>query len=289
MVNIRYARQDDIAAITSFTTGTFDWGDYVPDSIGTWMDETGTGLFVATDDNDAPIGFGRCALLTPTEAWLHAARVHPDHRGQGIAGEMAVVITDWARTQGAQVARLMVEERNESSIRHISKTAFRKTTIVHRCVRELGEGSPVPSTNGGTRRRSELVARTVNAADAEMVTASWTASEPGRRMRGLVGANWTFHRLQLEDTIRAATESRLWDIGGSWAITKEYESGEFEAELVSTSEGDASAVARSLVDLATGHGATEFEAWIADLPWLVSAFEQVGCDIESSGIWEMAL
>lgn len=290
MVNIRRARHDDIAAITSFTTGTFEWGDYVPDMIDTWMDETGTGLFVATDANDAPIGFGRCALLTPAEAWLHAARVHPDHRGHGIAGEMAVVMTDWARSQGAQVARLMVEESNESSVRHISKTAFRKKVVVNRCFRDLGEGSPAPSTNGGSRRRSDLVARPVKGSDAEMVTASWTASEPGKKMRGLVAADWTFHRLHLEDTLKAASESRLWDIGGSWAITQEYQdSGEFDVELVATSDSDASAVARSLVDLATSHGATEFKAWVADLPWLVSAFEHVGCDTEPSGLWEMAL
>jgi GNAT superfamily N-acetyltransferase len=287
-VKTRPARHDDIDAITSFTTGTFDWGDYVPESIRGWIRDTSGAVFVAVDDADVPIALGRCVLLTPTEAWVHAARVHPDHRGKGIAGEMATVLTDWARDQGAHVARLMIEESNASSVRHIAKTAFRKTTRAHRCFRSLGAGAPHPPSNGGSRRQSNLVARPIKATDAEMFTAMWPASEPGRAMRGLIAQEWTFHRLDKEDTIKAATQSRLWEIGGSWAITLE-EDGEFDVELVAAAPDDAVDVARSLIDLATSHGATTFSAWVADLPWLISAFEHLGCDTEPRGIWAMSL
>jgi GNAT superfamily N-acetyltransferase len=289
-VNIRPARHGDIEPIAAFTTGTFEWGDYVPQVIGTWIGDPSGGVFVAVNDNDAPIAVGRCTLLTPTEAWMGAARVHPDHRGQGIAGEMAVVLTDWARDQGALVARLMIEEQNESSIRHIAKTAFRKTTTVNRCFRTLGADSPAPSTNGGSRRRSDLVVRSVKASDAEMVAATWSASEPGRAMRGLVADDWAFHRLRTVDVAKAATETRLWDIGGSWAITQEYEdSGEFDILLVDTNEEDAPDVARALLDLAVSHSAEEYKAWVADLSWLIAAFEHTGCDTEPSGIWAASL
>lgn len=287
---IRPAKLTDTEAIVAFTTGTFDWGDYVPAMIGTWLAEPGGGVFVAVDDTDSPIALGRATLLTPTEAWVHAARVHPDHRGQGIAGEMAEALTDWARDQSALVARLMIEDHNDSSVRHISKTAFRRTVTVHRCHRILGAGAPTPMTNGGSRRRSSLVPRLVKSSDAEMVTALWSASEPGRALRGLVAKDWTFHRLRPVDTEEAAKESRLWDIGGSWVITHEFEdSGEFDVELIATTRDDAADVARAVMDLATSHGVAQFKAWVADIPWLVAAFEHMGCDAEPSGIWEMPL
>jgi RimJ/RimL family protein N-acetyltransferase len=286
--DIRAARSTDVAPIRAFTTGTFEWGDYVPDMIEAWIDEPSGRVFVAVDANDVPIAVGRCVLLTDAEAWLHAARVHPDHRGKGIAGDMAVVMTDWARDSGAQVARLMIEEHNEPSIKHISKTAFRKKAVVYRCHRSLGSESPLPSTNGGTRRRSSIQARPVRSPDVEMVAAGWTTSDTGRAVRGLVAHSWTFHRLRLEDAAVAARESRLWDIGGSWAMSYE-EDTEFDVEMVATSEPDARDVARSLADLAVSHGATTFTAWVADLPWIVEAFEHVGCQTEPSGIWEMSL
>ncbi len=289
MAEIRHGRQGDIAAIQRFTTGTFEWGDYVPDMIAGWIHDPAGGVLVAVDATDTPIAMGRCTLLTPDEAWIHAARVHPDHRGRGLAGEMATALTDWARDHGAIVARLMIEDHNESSIRHITKTPFRRTTTIHRCHRTLGAGSPTPSTNGGTRRKSNLVARPVKSSDAEMVTALWSSSEPGRALRGLLARDWSFHRLRTEDTFKAAMESRLWDIGGAWAITNEHDDGEFNVELIAATAADAPDVARSLVDLATSHGATDFRAWIADLPWLVSAFEHTGCVIEPCGIWTMAL
>jgi GNAT superfamily N-acetyltransferase len=288
--NIRPARHDDVEPIAAFTTGTFEWGDYVPQVIGIWIADSSGGVFVAVDDADVPIAVGRCTLLTPDEAGMGAASVHPDHRGRGLAGDMAVVLTDWARDQGALVARQKIEEQNESSVRHIAKTAIRKTTTVNRCFRNLGADSPAPSTNGGTRRRSDLVARLVKASDAEMVAAMWSASEPGRAIRALVAEDWAFHRLRTVDVAQAATESRLWDIGGSWAITREYEdSGEFDVVLVDTNREDAPDVARALLDLAISHQAAEYKAWVADLPWLTAAFEATGCDTEPSGIWSMSL
>ena len=104
----------------------------------------------------------------------------------------------------------------------------------------------------------------------------------------MIAHNWTFHRLRLEDAAAAARESRLWDIGGSWAMSYE-EDSEFDVEMVATSESDAPDVARSLVDLAVSHGATMFTAWVADLPWIVEAFEHIGCQTDPSGIWEMSL
>lgn len=285
---MRTARPSDVDAIAAFTTGTFEWGDYVSESIVGWMDDPSGVVMVATDDSDTPIAVGRCYLLTPREAWLHAARVDPAHRGKGIAGEMAVLLTDWARERGALVARLLIEESNTSSIRHIGKTAFRRTIGVHRGSRSLSDAEPHLNGNGGMRRRSPLVAREGTRVDAEMVAASWTSGDAGRALRGLVARSWSFHRLRTQDVAAAATVGMLWEIGASWAITREVD-GAFEVLMLDASPSDADDVVRALVDTANDRGAETFSAWVADQVWLVRALSASGCEVEPSGIYEMAL
>ena len=285
---MRPARHSDIEAIAAFTTGTFEWGDYVSESILEWMSDPSGVVMVATDDTDNAISVGRCILLTPREAWLHAARVSPEHRGKGIAGDMAVVLTDWAREHGALVARLLIEESNTSSIRHIEKTAFRRTTTVHRGSRSLAGSEPSLNGNGGSRRRSQLVAREGTRVDAQMVTASWTSGEAGRALRGLIGKSWSFYRLRSEDVEAAAKQGMLWEIGGSWAISQESD-GMFEVLMVDASPSDADDFVRALVDVAVDREAENFRIWVADQSWLVTALTTAGCQIDPSRIYELAL
>lgn len=287
-MELRKARPDDADVIASFTTRTFAWGDYVPESIAGWIEDPSGYVVVGTDGNDVPVAMGRAELLTPKEAWLLGARVHPDWRGRGIASLLAKELTDWARQQGALVARLLIEESNTSSIHNIQKTAFRKTTIAHRGVRELNRPSPHRTGNGGTRRRSPLTVHQGTWVDAEMITAAWSTSEAGRSLRGLVGQSWSFHRLRTIDVDRAAREGRLWEIGSAWAITAE-DGGRFEVQMIDASPSDAADVVRALVDLANDSGASEFSAWTADCTWLIDALETAGCEIEPNGIYAMAL
>lgn len=287
-MELRRARPGDVDAIAAFTTGTFDWGDYVPESIAGWIDDQSGYVLVGTDGDDVPVAVGRAELLTPQEAWLLAARVHPDWRGRGIASQMAVDLTDWARDRGALIARLLIEEANTSSIRNINKTAFRRTTVTHRGFRMLNEPGPRLDGNGGVRRRSPLTVREGNRVDAELIAAVWSTSEAGRSLRGLVAQSWSFHRLRTTDVERAAREARLWEIGSAWAITSE-DDGRFEVRMLDASPSDATDVVRALVDLANDQGASEFSAWVADCAWLVDALEVAGCKTEPSSIYAQSL
>jgi len=287
-MNFRQATDRDVDSIAAFTTGTFEWGDYVPDSIGDWIDSPDSIVMVATDTTDTPYAMGRCALLTPQEAWLHAARVHPDRRGEGTAGDMAVVLTDWARDRGALVARLLIEDQNDPSVRHIDKTAFRRTTTVHRAHRTLAARQPRLNGNGGHRRRSPLVAAEGTGTDAELVVASWTSGEPGRKLRGLLARNWSFHRLRSVDVQQAATRGMLWEVAGSWAIAR-HEDETFEVLMVDASETDAEDIVRALVDVAYDRKAERFSMWVADCPWLADAARASGCDVVPNGIYAQPL
>ncbi|MEZ5174901.1 MAG: GNAT family N-acetyltransferase [Acidimicrobiia bacterium] len=284
----RTARSQDIDAIAAFTTGTFDWGDYVPESISGWIADASGRVLVAVDDDDRPVAIGRGLLLTPQEAWFHAARVHPAWRGRGIASDMAVALADWARTQGALVARLLIEQDNAASVRHIAKTGFRQTAVVHRGCRDLQAPSPQQKGNGGQRRRSLMSAQRGTRFDAEMIAASWPTSDAGRAMRGLIGRSWAFHRLRSRDVETAAGEGRLWAVGSAWAIVDERD-GIFEIGLLDAAESDAGVVVRALVDLAADRDAHTVWIWHADLRWLTDAVAAAGCESEASGIYALGL
>jgi GNAT superfamily N-acetyltransferase len=285
---IRQAAKADIDAISEFTSETFDWGDYVSDAIEGWIDDTNGVVLVDTDDADVPIAVGRCALLAPTEAWLHAARVHPDWRGRGIAGRLAVAFTDWARDHGALIARLLVEETNTQSIRHIGKTQFRRTATVHRAFRDIDEANPSPQRNGGRRNPSSLKARPARRQDAPMVLGSWATGEAGRALRGLIAVSWSFHTLRVEDIEAAAATQNLWELGGSHAITRQM-GDTFEVLLLDTTPNEAVDAVKALIDLADDRGASRFSAWVADCDWLVSALQAAGCISEPSGIYAQPL
>jgi GNAT superfamily N-acetyltransferase len=287
-MRIRPARLDDIDAVVAFTTDTFPWGDYVPDMFARWLTEDAGITMVAVDDDDVPIAMARAVFLTEHEVWSHAARVHPDHRGRGIAGDLADSLLDWATDHGGQVMRLLIDDDNLASIRHITKKGFRRPVSVVRATRGIGAGSPNPEGNGGRRPPSPLAPRPAKVRDLPLVRASWSTSEVGRSMRGLIGAGWRFHRLRDADIEQAARSGNLWEIGNSWAITGAVEPT-FEIHMLDTAPEEAYDVIRALIDTANNRGADALSAWLADTDWLVQAARRAGCDVTGHGVWEKPL
>ncbi len=114
---IRPARAGDVASIGRWTRDTFSWGDYVPEMMSSWLEEADSLVIVSVDADDIPIGLSRVQLLSPAEAWLSATRVHPDHRRSGMGMAMNDHAVEWARSRGALIARLVIEESNEAAQR----------------------------------------------------------------------------------------------------------------------------------------------------------------------------
>jgi GNAT superfamily N-acetyltransferase len=267
-LSIRRARADDREPIAAFTVDTFSWGDYVADVFTTWLDEPDTAVYVATDDRDVPVALGRARMLAPTEAWFHAARVRPDHRGRGIAGELAGALMDWASDQGALVGRLLIEDWNEASSRHVAKIGFRPVAGFTLGVRAVGDASPFPAGNGGKRGPARLRARPAGSAEAEPAYSSWAVGPLGRAARGLFGVQWAFRRLTASDLGEAATNDALWEIGAGWAMASRGESG-VEVAWLETRPEDAGDLIRALVDLATSTGVESLRVWLPTTDWLV--------------------
>lgn len=285
---IRPARPSDLDAIVAFTTETFDWGDYVPRMLPEWLADTHGIVMVATDDDDAPIAMARAVFLTDTEVWSHAARVHPDHRGRGIAGMLADHLMVWARDEGGLIVRLLIEDDNLASITHITKVGFTRAASVIRATRTIGAASPNPEGNGGRRHPSRLQARPGKRQDLVLVRSVWSTSEAGRLLRGMIGGHWRFHRLRDIDIEDAAASADLWEIGGSWAIT-DREEEHWVVRLLATDRDEAYDVIRALVDTANNRGAESMEIWLADSDWTVQAARRCGFEVSGLGVWEHPL
>lgn len=286
-MEFRRATHGDIAEIVAFTTDTFEWGDYVPEMIGDWIDDP-SGIVIVAVDGSGIVGLARVMLLSAREAWSHAARVRPDRRGRGIAGHLADVLLEWTRDSGAHVVRLLIEDDNEASIRQIKKKGFRRVATAVRAGRAIGAATPNPDGNGGRRTSSAANARPVKAADAPMLAAAWASSTCGRPLRGLVAEGWRFRTLTEPDLIDAAQDAGLWEIGSSWAVTRQDDST-FEVSLLDTDPAEAFDAIRSLIDVANKRGSEAFWMWLADIDWLVQAARRAGCDVSTSGIWVYSL
>ena len=285
---IRPARASDAEAIASFTKDTFEWGDYVPEAFPSWLNQPASHMVVAVDDDDSAIAMSRGRLVSATEAWFHAARVHPDWRGRGIAGEMADVLRAWAGAEGAVVGRLLIEDDNTASIRHVEKIGFRRVTSVVRGTKPVGDASPSPDGNGGRRVPSRLRARPAHATEATPAFASWSFGELGRATRGLVGSHWTYARLTVDHLAAAAKSGSFWEIGGGWAVT-DIEEGSLEVGWLETRPDDATDLLKALIDMAVGSGVESISLWIPDVDWLVKVAKRLGFDTGRMGVYAVEL
>ncbi len=275
-VTVRQALPSDHAAIATFTEDTFVWGDYVSDLFLEWLERSDMFVAVGVGDDDVPVALGSVRMLSPTEAWFHAARVRPDLRGRGIAAEISVALRGWATERGATVGRLLVEDWNEASIRHVEKTGRRRVASMVRCAKPIGDASPSPDGNGGRRIPSPLRARAAHAADAQSAYASWSIGELGRTSRGLFGIGWSFRRLTIEDLIAAARGGAFWEIGAGWALASPALDARFEVSWLETRDEDANDLLRSLIDLAIGSGSESITIWVPDVAWAVRAAKRLG-------------
>lgn len=120
---IRTARQSDKEEVFRFCENTFEWGDYISNVWNRWSKEKQAQLFTALFCNK-PVGIMRVAMLKPGEAWLQAARTHPDYRRQGVATALTHACLRWARSKGAGIVRLATESGNMAAQRMLDKLGF---------------------------------------------------------------------------------------------------------------------------------------------------------------------
>jgi GNAT superfamily N-acetyltransferase len=287
-MRVRPARLDDLATVRAFTTGTFDWGDYVPDRFESWLDREDSTVMVATDDDDTPVGLARVVMMSERESWIHAARVHPDHRRRGVGTAINEALCEWAKAHGAMVARLMTEDWNEAAQGQVERSGYRRVSTWSWPMRDLGTGTIDPVTNGGRRVPGEEQLASGSRAEIDPAWIAWSTSEMASAGRGLFPIGWTFRRMTLDDVRAASAARELLQCASGWVIARSDED-ELWVPWVATNPLDAPKLARAVIDLAARRNLASVAVMVPTIDWLDEAFEHAGCTIRRGHIWAREL
>ena len=284
---IRPATRSDHEYISSWTAETFPWGDYVGEAFGDWLEEA-AGAVIVADVGGQAVSLGRIRMLSDSEGWASAMRVHPEFRRVGIAGAVGEAMWDWARSAGARVVRLAVEDWNEVARDRVEKVGFRPIGDWLRTQRGVGDSSPVPEGNGGMRVKAYEAIRPANSAEAEPAMLSWGGGELARAARGLFATGWAWQRLTEAHLVSAAKHRMLWEGRPGWA-SAESQGDRFDVYWIETNPEDSRAMVRALVERAADSGANTMQAMIPDVDWLVQAFRRAGFDTDGITLFGLAL
>lgn len=285
---VRPATAADAVAVEGFTQDTFEWGDYVGGEFLDWLDADDSLVLVGVDDTDTAVGVSRVLLLSPHEAWLHGARVAPGHRRQGFGRAMNEAGCAWAATEGAQVARLMVEEWNTAARTQVEAAGYRAVSPWLWCTMDLRHGV-VPQTNGGRRVPGEERLTPGRRTEADMAWMAWSSSELARTARELFPIGWHFRRMRPDDLRTAASHRRLWHAPSGWIMQETLDDGTMVVSWMATSDLDASRLVQAVVDLADGSRVEQVRVMLPNVEWIVREVVSAGFEPHPARIYARPL
>lgn len=203
-VTIRRARRDDADAVAAFTADTWPerGDDYVADVFAEWVAAGGDDrrTFVAADADDEAVGLVQGALLSEYEAWVQGLRVAREARGGGVGAALLEAGLDWAREQGASVARCMVFSWNVMGLGGSRAVGFEPAT-------EFRWVHPDPDADATPDAEVR--------ADADDAWTFWTRSAACRHLRGLAldgTESWAVSELTRARLAAAAADDRLFAV-----------------------------------------------------------------------------
>jgi GNAT superfamily N-acetyltransferase len=219
-MELRGARSEDHEAIAAFTRETWperDGGDYIPDIYPEWIEGEGKSTLVV-DAGKEIAGIVQCVLLSEDEAWCQGMRVNPAYRGTDVSKQLSYGAFDWAREQGALVARNMVFSWNSPGLGQSRSVGFEPTT-------EFRFAHPEPDPDA--EPELDVVSGAVAAWRA------WTESDTRTQLRGLaldMDESWAMSELTRADMNRAADETRVFAIRENGLRGMAYRTREYDRE-----------------------------------------------------------
>lgn len=275
---IRPARAEDVPSIATWTQDTFSWGDYVPDALPGWLEDEASLVVVCVYADDAPVALSRTQLLSPTEAWLSAARVHPDHRRSGMGMAMNDFGVDWARDRGALVARLAIEEDNDAARSQVLKVGYRLTS---RWMFATAGAPIVPRMSQSQRLRL------ATSVDADAAWMFWAQSDLALAGRELIPDGWRWRRTTRQDLEDAVTDHSFYQSPGGWVIARAGDDAT-SVRWIATSPSDAPLLIQGLRDLRYEQG-ERIEVMIPDAAWAVETLHREGFELRPVLIYAKGL
>lgn len=264
-LTIRPARHDDLSSITPWTTDTFSWGDYVPDRFDTWLQEGEGEVLVSVDQADVPVALCHVTMLSPTEAWLEGARVHPHHRRSGRGSALNHAGVEWARRRGARVIRLSVDADNMPARNQVKQLGYREVSTWLHAVFEV---------DAAHRTTERYRMRPAPGADAEAAWLFWASSDLARESRELIHIGWQWRIARPSDVTGVA--GHLVQSAAGWACVEQPEDDWVRTNWIASTSEDMLGLIDGLLDLTATRGATELDIKLPDLPWTAEAIIRSG-------------
>lgn len=264
---IREARRSDVESIRPWTADTFSWGDYIPERLPTWLDETGSAVLVTVDESDTPLALCHVTMLSETEGWLEGARVHPDRRRSGLGKRLNDAAVEWARKRGARVVRLSTEASNVAARNQVEQLGYREVS------RWLHATFDVDRTH---RAAEQYRMRPAPGSDAEAAWLFWVASDLARESRELIAIGWQWRTARPEDATRAAGE--LIQSSAGWASIEQTTEDWMRSNWIATTPEDMLGLIDGLLDLAAERAVQTLDIKLPDLPWTAEAITRSGSD-----------
>ena len=264
---MRPARHEDVAGIAPWTVDTFEWGDYVSERLPSWIDDPDSHPLVCVDESGRPVAVANTAMLSPTEAWLEGARVHPGFKRSGMGSAMNRAGTEWARGRGARVARLATEITNVASQRQVEAIGYRHTSSWAHATLAPGERSAVGPGRGLSQ---------ASLTDVDACWLSWSNSELARAGREMRAIGWRWRKARPEDLVGAASRGELLQSPTGWALVEHPGPDWLRIGWVISDPDGLPGLIEGLADLGSSMEVAEIGLTVPWLPWVVETLARAG-------------
>lgn len=276
---VRTARVEDVPGIVAWTSDTFDWGDYVPERLPGWLADPNSHVVVCVDHNDTPIAISHTTMVSPTEAWLEGARVHPEHRRSGLGSAMNQEGTRWARERGARIARLATESSNEPARHQVENLGYRVRSAWTVSWLEL----PAPRLDDHLRLKASP------SADIESAWMSWSVGDLAGSGKELISHGWRWRTARPQDLIAAAGRGEFFQCPAGWVILEQPETSALRAGWLATTPDDAPLIVSAILDLATERDVSSLTLFVPSVPWMDETLIRAGGSSVETLIYSMTL
>ena len=120
---IRLVSDSDKDFVLSYTSKTWEWGDYIGYVWDKWINDK-NGQFVAIDVGGKAVAVCHMDVIEGNIAWLEGMRVHPDYRNKGFASILTSYCINIAKERGLSYVMLVTSSRNKPAQRVAEKLGF---------------------------------------------------------------------------------------------------------------------------------------------------------------------
>lgn len=278
--DIRAARDSDVAVISEWTRDTFSWGDYVGEALESWLDDPSLHVLVVENDKGAPAAVARAQMLSPTEGWLDAARVHPDSRRLGLGSMLNDALVSWVNDQGGLVARLAIEDDNKAARDQVAKLGYRLTSTW-----VTVDFDVEPRFRVSRPERLQAVGK----ADVDPAWMFWSTSDMAEAGRGLMPLGWLWRKATVADLRRAASEQRLLESPAGWVVIERRDPAVIDVAWLATSVNEFPRLIGGILDLAADRRAGSVVFRVPQTGWSGEALVRAGATLRETHVYSKAL